>query len=80
MKKIKQNSQIKKGDKVYILSGNDRGQSGQVMSRTEDFAIVQGVNVKKKSVKKSEGNPSGGFVTMEKPIHLSNLSLYVEKK
>jgi large subunit ribosomal protein L24 len=80
MRKIKQNKNIKKGDKVFVRIGNDRGQQGEVISRTEEFAIVQGINVRKKSVKKSEANPSGGFVTMERPIHLSKLALFVEKK
>lgn len=71
--KILQNKRIRKGDKVVVTSGNDRGQVGVVLSRTEEHAIVQGVKVCKKHVKKSQENPNGGIVPMERPIHLSKL-------
>ena len=47
-----QNKRIKKGDKVVITAGNDRGETGIVLSRTEERAIVQGINVRKKHGKK----------------------------
>lgn len=71
--KVIQNKRIKKGDKVVITAGNDRGETGTVLSRTEDSAIVQGINVRKKHVKKSSTHPQGGVVSIERPIHLSKL-------
>ncbi len=71
--KVIQNKRIRKGDKVVITSGNDRGLVGVVLSRTEEYATIQGVNVRKKHVKKSQTNPQGGIVSMERPIHLSKL-------
>ena len=68
-----QNKRIRKGDKVVIIAGNDRGEVGSVLSRTEDYAIVQGVNIRKKHVKKSQANPAGGIISIERPIHLSKL-------
>jgi large subunit ribosomal protein L24 len=69
------NSKIRKGDKVIAIAGNYRGQTGTVMSRIGEKAVVQGLNVRKKHVKRSEGNPRGGIVELEKPIHISNLKV-----
>ncbi len=68
-----QNKRIRTGDKVVIIAGNDRGEVGNVLSRTDDTAIVQGVNIRKKHVKKSQTNPQGGIVSIERPIHVSKL-------
>lgn len=74
-KKVLQNKRIRKGDKVVITAGNDRGEIGTVLSRTEDRAIIQGVNVCKKHVKKSQDNPQGGIVSIERPIHISKIAI-----
>lgn len=68
---------IKKGDNVYVLAGDDRGKSGRVLSvlRTKGRAIVEGVNFVTKATKPSAKNPQGGLVKMEAPINLSNLAL-----
>jgi large subunit ribosomal protein L24 len=71
--KVIQNKRIRKGDKVVIIAGNDRGEAGVVLSRTEDRAIVQGINVRKKHVKKSTNHPQGGVIPIERPIHVSKL-------
>lgn len=80
MIKHRENTSVKKGDKVYVLSGNDRGQTGEVLSRDSTRAVVQGVNVRKKCVKRSDTNPQGGFISIERPIHLSKLKRLEEKK
>jgi large subunit ribosomal protein L24 len=69
---------IRKGDKVIILAGNDRGQTGSVLRIIGNKAIVQGINIRKKHVKRSEANPQGGIVEIEGPIHLSNLQVCTE--
>ena len=69
----KKTKKIKKGDKVLAIAGNYRGQTGTVLLVTGDGAVVQGLNIKKKHVKKSNTHPQGGIIEIEKPINLSNL-------
>lgn len=69
------NKKIRKGDKVIAIAGNNRGQSGIVLSRSGDKATVQGLNVRKKHVKPSQQNQKGGILELEKPIHISNLKV-----
>lgn len=69
----KLNNRIRQGDKVIAIAGNYRGQTGTVLKRMGDKAVVQGLNVRKKHVKRDQANPQGGIVELEKPIHLSNL-------
>ncbi len=68
---------IKKGDTVYVLSGEDRGKTGRVLKVlvTKGRAIVEGVNIVTKATKPSAKHPQGGLVKMEAPVHISNLSL-----
>ena len=68
---------IKKGDTVYVLSGEDKGKQGRVLSVqvTKQRAIVEGVNIVPNSTKPSAKHPQGGLVKMEAPVHISNLSL-----
>ena len=67
---------IKKGNTVKILSGNDRGKSGEVIKLfPKNFsAIIKGMNLKKKHQKPTK-EKKGGIITMEKPINISNLVL-----
>ena len=68
---------IKKGDTVIVLSGEDKGKTGKVLKVLveKQRALVEGVNIVTKSSKPSAKNPQGGFVKVEAPIHISNLSL-----
>ncbi|MGN0061916.1 MAG: 50S ribosomal protein L24 [Alloprevotella sp.] len=68
---------IKKGDTVYVLAGKDKGKTGVVTQVIVDKqrAVVEGVNKVQKSQKPSAQNPQGGFVTVEAPIHVSNLNV-----
>ena len=68
---------IKKGDTVIVLAGEDKGKTGKVLKVDVDKprAIVEGVNVVKKSAKPSAKNPQGGIVEQEASIHISNLNL-----
>lgn len=70
-------SNIKKGDNVYVLSGEDRGKQGRVLSVDIDKqrAIVEGINFVTKATKPSAKHPQGGLVKMEAPVHISNLAL-----
>ena len=67
---------IKKGDKVVVLAGKDKGKSGEVLKvmPAEGRVLVQGVNMVKRHTRPAMGNP-GGIVEKEAPIHVSNLAL-----
>ena len=68
---------IKKGDTVQVLAGDDRGKQGRVgkVDAEKQRAIVEGVNMVTKHAKPSAKHPQGGRIQMEAPIHISNLSL-----
>lgn len=70
-------TKFKKGDRVVAIAGNERGKSGTILRFKDDRAVVQGINMRKKHVKKSEQNPAGGIMSFEHPIHVSNLKLCV---
>ena len=61
---------IKKNDTVIVLAGEDKGKTGKVLK-----VMADNVNMVNKSAKPSAKNPQGGFVKMEAPIHISNISL-----
>ncbi|MDD3775056.1 MAG: 50S ribosomal protein L24 [Sulfurovaceae bacterium] len=71
MKKFK----IKKGDKVTIIAGDDKGKVGEVLQvlTKKDAVIVAGCKTAKKAVKPTEENKNGGFASKEMPIHISNV-------
>jgi large subunit ribosomal protein L24 len=66
---------IKKGDRVVVVTGRDRGKQGEVLRvvRKEDRLIVQGVNMVKRHSRPSAGHP-GGIIDKEAPIHISNVA------
>ncbi|MDR2936601.1 MAG: 50S ribosomal protein L24 [Rikenellaceae bacterium] len=66
---------IKKGDTVYVNSGDSKGQQGKVLEVLveKERAIVEGVNLVSKHTKPNAKSPQGGIVKQEAPIHLSNL-------
>jgi large subunit ribosomal protein L24 len=66
---------VKKGDKVMVISGKDKGKTGIVLAAypKKDRVIVENVNIVKKHAKPSQDNPQGGIINMEAPIHVSNV-------
>jgi large subunit ribosomal protein L24 len=68
---------IKKGDTVFVNSGEYKGQKGRVLeiSRKTDRAIVEGINLIKKHTKPNAKSPNGGIIEKEAPVHVSNLML-----
>ncbi|WP_185855869.1 50S ribosomal protein L24 [Blattabacterium cuenoti] len=66
---------IKKGDKVLILSGNYKKNTGIVLKvfLKKNKAIIEGINIVKKHIKPSSEKPKGEIIKKELPIHLSNL-------
>lgn len=69
-------AKIKKGDKVIVLAGRDRGAEGEVISvmPKEDRVVVRGVNLVKKHQRQTP-QQEGGIITREAPIHVSNVAL-----
>jgi len=67
---------VKKGDTVYVNSGEDKGKTGKVLSVNleKKTAIVEGINIVKKSTKPNAKNPQGGIIEQEAPIHVSKLN------
>lgn len=76
MYKVMVKLHIKKGDTVYVNSGENKGVSGKVLSvdREKMRAVVEGVNMVKKSTKPNAKNPQGGIIEKEAPIHISKLN------
>ena len=69
-------AKIKKGDHVVVLTGRDKGKTGQVVQvlPRENRALVQGVNLVRRHTKQS-AEREAGIYTKESPIHLSNIAL-----
>lgn len=66
---------VKKGDKVQVITGKDKGKQGVILASfpKQNRVIVEGVNIVKKHSKPSQMNPQGGIQTKEAPIHVSNV-------
>jgi large subunit ribosomal protein L24 len=67
---------IKKGDRVVVISGRDKGKTGEVISMMprESRALVRGVNIVRRHQKQTQ-SAEGGIIAKEGPIHVSNLAL-----
>jgi large subunit ribosomal protein L24 len=68
---------IKKGDTVFVNTGESKGQKGRVLEvdRDKSRAIVEGINMMSKHTKPNAKSPNGGIIKKEAPIHISNLML-----
>jgi large subunit ribosomal protein L24 len=66
---------VKKGDKVRVISGKDKGKTGVILAAypKDSRVLVEGVNIVKKHAKPSQVNPQGGILSFEAPIHVSNV-------
>jgi len=69
-------AKIRKGDKVVVLAGKDKGKTGSVLQVIPDEtrAVVQGINLVRRHTKQTASHDAGIF-TKEAPIHLSNLAI-----
>jgi len=69
---------IRKGDRVIVTTGRDKGRQGTVIRITDDGrVIVESLNVVKKHQKgKGPGQPAGGIIQKEAPLHVSNVALF----
>jgi len=70
---------IRNGDRVVAIAGNHKGLFGTVKGCVNgDRVIVEGLNLVKKHIKRSEQHPRGRIIDIEKPIHISNLKILVD--
>ena len=69
-------ARIRKGDKVVVLSGRDKGRSGEVIAvhPSDERALVRGVNMVKRHQRQT-AQQEGGIISKEGPVHLSNLAI-----
>ncbi|GGF63517.1 50S ribosomal protein L24 [Azorhizobium oxalatiphilum] len=69
-------AKIKKGDKVVVLTGRDKGRTGEVLQvmPKEERALVRGVNIVKRHQRQT-AQAEGGIISKEAPIHLSNIAV-----
>lgn len=69
-------ARLKKGDKVVVIAGRDKGRTGEIieMRRSDERALVRGVNMVKRHQRQS-ATQEGGIISKEAPVHLSNLAL-----
>ena len=72
---------LKKGDKVIVISGKEKGKTGvfQKVMPKENKVIIDGLNVRKKNQKPTQANPKGGQIDIYAPIDASNVAFYDEK-
>ncbi len=75
MSKLK--CRIKKGDTVEVIAGDDKGKSGKVLQvdPASGRVLVEGVNLVKKHMRKSQDNPQGGIVEREATVAISNVKV-----
>ena len=66
------NKFIRQGDTVRVIAGNDKGKWGKVLSRRGERLIVEGVNIRKKHMRKTQSG-AGRIIEIERPIHISNV-------
>lgn len=69
---------IKKNDIVMVTSGKDRGKTGKVLRifKGQSRTVIEGINLIKKHIRKTQENQQGGIVAMERPISLSNIMFF----
>jgi len=72
---------IKTNDTVVVITGDDKGQRGKVLSidRTAGRLVVEGVNRVYKHVRRSQKNPQGGRLSKEMPVQISNVLLFCSR-
>ncbi|MBB4639923.1 50S ribosomal protein L24 [Rhizorhapis suberifaciens] len=70
-------AKIKKGDKVVVLSGKDKGRTGNVvkMMPKDGKLVVEGVNIAARHRKPTQTNPQGGIERSEAPLHISKVAI-----
>ena len=63
------------GDKVIVIAGANKGKEGKIIKTLKDKVVVEGVNLRKKHLKPKNNNGTGEIITVEAPIHVSNVAI-----
>ena len=73
---------LRKGDRVVVLSGKDRGQTGEIMKVLPDVnkVIVEGINVAKKHQRQTQARIKGGIIDKDMPVHASSVAIVCSKE
>lgn len=71
---------VKKGDQVVVIAGSHKGKSGKILEirAAKQRAVIEGVAMMKRHMKKSEEHPNGAIVEREGSVHISNLMLQTD--
>ncbi len=74
-------AKIKKGDRVVVLAGRDKGRTGNVVKvlPKDERLVVEGLNMVQRHTKPSQGDPQGGIKHKEAPLHVSNVAIVDSK-
>jgi large subunit ribosomal protein L24 len=74
-------AKIKKGDRVVLLTGKDKGREGRVLQviPKEERVVVEGLNIVQRHTKPTQGDPQGGIKNKEAPVHVSNVAIVDSK-
>ncbi|MDQ0462750.1 large subunit ribosomal protein L24 [Caulobacter ginsengisoli] len=74
-------AKIKKGDRVVLLAGKDKGKTGNVTRvwPKDERVLVGGINIVQRHTKPSQGDPQGGIKNKEAPVHVSNVAIVDSK-
>lgn len=73
-------NRLKTGDKVVVITGDDKGKEGKILKILKDRVIVEGVNIVKKHLKPKNNNGNGEIIETEASIHASNVKVIDAKK
>lgn len=70
-------SKVCRNDIVQVLAGRDKGKRGKVLRvyAKAEMVLVEGINFRKKALRRSQDRPQGGLIDIERPIHLSNVAV-----
>ena len=74
-------AKIKKGDRVMVLAGKDKGRQGNVLKvlPKDDRVVVEGLNIAQRHTKPTQGDPQGGIKNKEAALHVSNVAIVDSK-
>ena len=74
-------AKIRKGDRVMVLTGKDKGRQGSVLKvfPKDERVLVEGLNIVHRHTRPSQGDPQGGIKNKEAPLHVSNVALVDSK-
>ncbi|HMO42496.1 MAG TPA: 50S ribosomal protein L24 [Phenylobacterium sp.] len=70
-------AKIKKGDRVVVITGKDKGREGKVLQvmPKEERVVVEGLNMVQRHTRPTQGDPQGGIKNKEAPLHVSNVAV-----